>query len=117
MLNCSLYVLNGFEDERSQTGFEEKLGQRIMKIYGPADLPHVIATEMQASTGRTLISGGSCFPCERGVTANRVIVSTNASFRDEIRDLGRHLVGDEVDIMELDFQPLEERRLWRASIV
>ena len=42
-------------------------------------------------------------------------MSTNAMFRDQIRELGRKLVFDDVDIKELDFQPEEGRRLWNAE--
>lgn len=57
MLYSSLYVLSGFKDERNHPGEEKQYGQRVRKTYGKAHLPHVLATEMQESTGRILLSG------------------------------------------------------------
>jgi hypothetical protein len=66
--------------------------------------------------GRILISGKIGLAMGTLLFADLFLVSTNDLFRDEIRDLGRGLVfDDDVDIMELNFQPWEERRLWSAK--
>jgi hypothetical protein len=57
MLYASLYVPSGFEEKGIQTGVETEYGKRVRKTYGPANLPNIIAAELQVSTGRTLISG------------------------------------------------------------
>ncbi|KAK5131626.1 hypothetical protein LTR04_004905 [Oleoguttula sp. CCFEE 6159] len=109
VLDISLYDYS----REPRKGEPQKHGShdRLRSFSGHVDIEEVLCDEISSRKGRMLITGDSTVAILRDVSVlMSFLVSTTNAIRDQIREITRKLMDDELELMDLVFQPMEKRR-------
>ena len=83
---------------------------RVMYMLGRANVTEILADNARHMRGKMLITGTPLTQLMRLKHNVIIVVSARSSVRDEIRKLIQDQVHNDVSLLELEFQPREERQ-------
>ena len=100
-----------FKDVDGSNKIEQKGKHgRVMYMPGKANVKEILADNVRHMRGKMLVTGTSLTQLMRLKHNVVILVSARSSVRDDVRKLIQDQVHNDVSLLELEFQPREERQ-------